>query len=403
MHDDSTIGARLRTLRQWRRMTLAQLAGQAGLSTAFLSMVERGLRTLDRRSHISALAAALRVSESEIVGGPHLSDDPERLGAHTAIPPIRVALQTNTLGEAAAESARPMAELQAVLADVDVASGLCDYVRVGELLPGLLDELHYHAVTGSGETRRQALAALIEACHVASTRAKDLGYADLSYLAATRADEAARALGDPVAIGKGAYLRIQAMPRAGSWDRAHTAALQAADAVRPYATTPEGVCVLGMLTLGAALAAAASLRVDEAADLLDEASELAARVDDDPVGNWGSFSAANVGGWRVALAVEVGEGDRVLDLVAGIDRQRYGRRRSRHACLLADVGRGLAQSRTTRHQAVGWLREAEVMAPARIRNLPAVRDTVAVLLEQSRVAAGGRELRGLASRMGLPR
>jgi transcriptional regulator with XRE-family HTH domain len=60
--DEVMIGARLRTLRRWRGMTQAELAGLSGLSPSFLSMVEHGKRMLDRRSHIAALAGALRVS-----------------------------------------------------------------------------------------------------------------------------------------------------------------------------------------------------------------------------------------------------------------------------------------------------------------------------------------------------
>ena len=71
--DGITIGARLRTLRRWRGMTQTQVAGLAGLSPSFLSMVETGQRPLDRRSHIAALAGALKVSETDLVGGPHLS------------------------------------------------------------------------------------------------------------------------------------------------------------------------------------------------------------------------------------------------------------------------------------------------------------------------------------------
>jgi DNA-binding XRE family transcriptional regulator len=40
--DEITIGARLPTLRRWRRMTQAELAELAGLSPSFLSMVETG-------------------------------------------------------------------------------------------------------------------------------------------------------------------------------------------------------------------------------------------------------------------------------------------------------------------------------------------------------------------------
>jgi transcriptional regulator with XRE-family HTH domain len=71
--DEITIGARLRTLRRWRGKSQVELAGLAGLSPSFVSMVETGQRPLDRRSHIAALASALKVSETDLVGGPHLS------------------------------------------------------------------------------------------------------------------------------------------------------------------------------------------------------------------------------------------------------------------------------------------------------------------------------------------
>jgi transcriptional regulator with XRE-family HTH domain len=77
-------------------MTQAELAGLADLSPSFVSMVEHGTRMLDRRSHITALASALRVSETDLVGGPHLSADPVQSDPQMAIPPLRVALQTNT-------------------------------------------------------------------------------------------------------------------------------------------------------------------------------------------------------------------------------------------------------------------------------------------------------------------
>ncbi len=43
-------------------MSLDTLAGLTGLSKGFLSMVENGHRQMDRRSHVEAVANALRVS-----------------------------------------------------------------------------------------------------------------------------------------------------------------------------------------------------------------------------------------------------------------------------------------------------------------------------------------------------
>lgn len=66
------------------------------------------------------------------------------------------------------------------------------------------------------------------------------------------------------------------------------------------------------------------------------------------------------------------------------------------------MGRGLAREKGTRAEAVRWLRRAEEAAPQRIRNSAPTRETVAYLLNRSRAAAGGRELRGMAARMGMP-
>jgi transcriptional regulator with XRE-family HTH domain len=82
--DEITIGARLRTLRRCRGLTQVELADRAGLSASYISMVEHGDRLLDRCSHIAALAGALRVSETDLVGGPHLSSDRLQSDPHLA-------------------------------------------------------------------------------------------------------------------------------------------------------------------------------------------------------------------------------------------------------------------------------------------------------------------------------
>ncbi|TDD68527.1 helix-turn-helix domain-containing protein [Actinomadura rubrisoli] len=404
MHDDLTIGSRLKTLRRWRGMSLEQVGGLSGLSKAFLSDVENGRRTVDRRSHIAALAAALRVSESDLVGRPHLSVDPVQAAPHGAVPALRVAIQTNRIGDAAVDRARPLRALVAETRSLEQVFIGCDYVALGERLPGVIDELHRHiAEPGDEAARREALATLVEALMYVTFRTKDLGYLDLAHEAASRADEAAHLLGDPVTIGKADYLRVQAMPRENAWGRAQVAAERAADVLQSHATGPLGVQVLGMLTLSASMAAAVQHKGEAAGQWMAEARKLAERVPDEPQDNWSSFSATNVNVWDVALAVERGEaGGAVLERAAKVDEKKIGVRRSRHAAFLADVGRGLARDSRHRDDALGWLNRAEQVAPQRTRNSKPVRETVAVLLQQARTAAGGRELRGMAARMGVP-
>jgi transcriptional regulator with XRE-family HTH domain len=56
----------LRRARLRRGLTQVELAGLAGLSYSYISMIECGRRKLTRRDHVNALAAALRVAPAEI-------------------------------------------------------------------------------------------------------------------------------------------------------------------------------------------------------------------------------------------------------------------------------------------------------------------------------------------------
>ena len=52
----SEIGRRLRQLRHSRGKSLTMVAGLAGISKSYLSLLERGERALDRRSVIAAVS-----------------------------------------------------------------------------------------------------------------------------------------------------------------------------------------------------------------------------------------------------------------------------------------------------------------------------------------------------------
>lgn len=403
--DDITIGARLRTLRRWRGLTQVQLADRAGISASYVSMVEHGTRLLDRRSHIAALAGALRVSETDLVGGPHLSADRLQSDPHMAIPPLRVALQTNSLSRPAVDQVRPLGQLhRAVFGTIEPLRRVCDYVGVGQLLPDCIDELYWHAANPTDEAaQRLALETLVEASVIASAVSKELNYLDLAYLAAQRAEEAAALLGDPVQKGKADFMWLLSLPREGSWNRTLAAAEQAASDLEPHATGPLGRQVLGMLTLTAALSAASMQRGDTAAHWLDAARDVSAYVPDTPTSNWQQFSPTNVTMWRISIGVERGEvGGAVLEQAKAVNLDLLEPKASRRAGFLADVGRGLAREPHTRAEAVRWLRRAEDAAPQRVRNSTAVRDAVAYLLGRATATAGGRELRGMAARMGVP-
>jgi len=400
--DDGTIGGRLRELRLWRHMTLAEVAGLAGVTPAYLSMAERGLRTLDRRSLISALAAALRVSETELTGGPHLGADPLQSGPHAAVPALRVALAVNALGEAVVDRARPLPQVTAELESLRPAHASGDYLLLGPPLPGILDELYWHVSKPHGEDDQvRAARALVDALGWSASLCHNLRYPDLAQIASRAAVDAARLISDPVRLGMAQFERIGTAPRA--WDYTLVMAERAANALEPHAHDERGFQVLGMLTLRCALAAMAAQKGSVATHWLSEAEKLAARVnDDDPAWNWEWFGATNVAIWRTALAVEHGESGRaVLKLAAGA-RQAKLVVATRRAALYLDIGRGLARDPRTQDEATQWLRRAEQAAPQHIRNYAPAREAVAYLLTRARTTAGGRELRGMAARMGVP-
>ncbi|MGH3673385.1 MAG: helix-turn-helix domain-containing protein, partial [Pseudonocardiaceae bacterium] len=91
-NDASTIGARARTIRRRRGLSLDVVAGLAGITKSYLSQLERGERGFNRRGLLEDLAAALGCSVADLTGQPYLPPDRAAQGAVTALPSIRLAL-----------------------------------------------------------------------------------------------------------------------------------------------------------------------------------------------------------------------------------------------------------------------------------------------------------------------
>lgn len=396
-----TIGQRLREVRHWRRKSLRVVAELAGISESYLSRLERGERQVDSRSLLEALATALEVSPSELTGAHELSCAQGMGEAHAAVVALRVALADNAIDDPAGDAGRPWPELVAALRHVNRdLRPAADYAAMGLVLPNLITDLH--AVAAVDRTHRQeALDGLLDVYTAATFTAKHLGEPDLAALAAMHARAVVAELDSPAHTALAELLRAQAV---SSPARARSMALaaRAADQVAPLVGTDQGAAEMyGMLHLTCALNAAALQRPDESAQHQAEAADVAARV----VG-WGtnfgnqSFGVPNVEFWRVTLAVERGEGAKVRELAQGINPAAVPSA-ARRAGFYTDLGRGLATERAHRQEAVVALRTAEQLAPQRVRANPFVRDIVTDLMRRARRDAIGRELRGMAYRMGL--
>ena len=171
--------------------------------------------------------------------------------------------------------------------------------------------------------------------------------------------------------------------------RAREVALTLAERSAELLEPDEGAAgqVYGMLHLSAALQSAVTGRADSARAHLTEATETASRTGDGTFAGL-NFGPANVGVWRVALALELGEPGRVVELAPDVDVATIPSA-GRQATFYGDVGRGLATMRGREAQAVEALHRAEILAPQRIRTSPFVREPVTDLMRRARRDAGG--------------
>lgn len=390
--DSSMIGARVRAVRVRQGMSLGALADATGLSKAHLSRIERGERSLDRRSTLQTIADALRTPVEELTGQPFTPRNQAENTAHAAALDIRDVLIGTELGERPDGAARPPAVLKRELWRAEQLRGACDYAGFGPLLPGLLSDSHA-AVAGEDPT---GLSLLVRSCLLVDPLCAATGHHELAWLAAERAHAAALLSEDATLIGAANVLRGFSLMKLGlkPRERALAIATSGAEELARHPTTEESAEVLGMLHLIAAYAHNAADRPGPADDRLREAAALAEYTGD---GNafdlW--FGPANVGVWQVSMAVERGEGGAVAELAAAVNRSIL--RPSRRTAMLMSVGRGLTRERDRHQEAVQAFLRAEALAPQRVHADPFTREAIGSLLS----AAGGAELRGLARRAGV--
>lgn len=398
--ENAHIGLRVQEVRTWREMSLTATAGLAGMSVSYLSMIENGHRPVTRHAVLESLALALRVSPTELTGQPYAPVDPLSAEAHTGITAIEAALDAYDLGTDPGGSPRPWPELaQAVQHLNDVLRADADYAALGSVIPGLLAELHATYVR-EPYRRRDVLAGLVYTYRAAAGVTKCLGVRGLPMVAARLAQECTEELGSPEWLGFGSFVRGYA---AGSLDRPHqyNLAVRTIDQLLPALDDSNVMQAAGSLHLNAALVKAAQGEADRARDHIAEAAALASRLPEhtDNFG-WLHFSAEAAGIWRVSLGAELGEGAKVAEYARSV-RPEAIEGKARRAAFLKDVGCALVNEKRTWEKGVQTLSDAERIAPQLIRNNPFVREVVSAQLRRARRDAGGRELRGLAWRMGI--
>ena len=400
MDETQALGRRVREVRCWRGLTLREAADLAALSFSFWGQVERGEKPVATRATLEAMASALRVHPAELTGQPWVSHDPAGAGAQAGLTAIETALECYELGVDPGDSVRAWPQI------ADDVERLCttmrwtgDYAAQSQLAPVLLGELH-GAYARMAHQRREVLLGLMNAYSSAMWTTKRLGARGLPGLAARAVRRCAETLDDPLWLGYAAWLRGAAtgqLDRAGQYQRS----VAAAESMTSQLNRGDALQACGELHLSAALAAGAQADHDTATTHLQEASALAARMDTE-VGTWAHlwFGPTTVGIWKTSIALELREHGQVLDTAKTVHPELLPST-VLQAGFWAEVGQALAAEKKTRDKAVRVLAQAERLAPQRIRHDVFVREAVAGLLRTARRDAGGRELRGLAWRLGV--
>jgi hypothetical protein len=275
------------------------------------------------------------------------------------------------------------------------------YMELGQMLPGLLVDAQVVSQEMTGDQQAMAFGLLAHSYNTASSVLRKLGDNGLAVIAADRAVQAARTVGEPLLLAASAYRLANAFLPAGRVLEAKEVALSAASGLesRLDASTAH-LATWGGLLLTAAVAAARQGDSGEAWELVGEAKSAARRLGTDHADLHTIFGPTSLAIQSVQVAAELGDGREVLRRAKLVDPTRLPsylvERRSHY---LIDVARGHAH-RADDPAAVAMLLEAERLAPQEVRYNPIASELVMVLLKRERRAATPG-LRDLSARIGV--
>jgi transcriptional regulator with XRE-family HTH domain len=394
----TTIGDRIRSLREFRNLTREQLAERADVSVDTIKVLERNRRETARIDTIRKLARALDVELGRLVGQAtvtqQLSDDGGLLALRDAI--------------------QDYGHLPGILTDVDLedppgedawansvntATGLYwsgGYTELSGVLPLLLRD--GRAVVRETPTER-AWRQLALAYQLAACLSAQAGHPDWAYTAVEKQLVAAGRASDPLMEGMGVSTLSWVLLRQGRWEQAQDIAVRKADALEPsFRATPAELAVYGNLLVAAACPAARRNRHDEAFAMLARA-EGAATISG-PVKAYGSaFSVVDVRTQKVntALAGEETRPEDALRFAADVHVEDISRP-VHSAAYRVDVAQAQYQTGDW-DGALTTLLEVERDQPEWIRFQALAAVTVREMLESER--RRNTPLRSLAARLGV--
>lgn len=406
MQDAQAIGARARMIRRRRGLSLEVVAGLAGITKTYLSMLELGQRGFNRRGLVEDLAEALGCSVADLTAQLYPAPDRATAEGRAALPGISLALNDFGPDEVPDVCPRPLDELVAWANTADEHRDQGQFSLAGRDLGTLLTELQAHALRAAPSERTRAFTALVRTCVVAGDVATRLaGNGDLAISATRRGYDMACRHGDPALIGFARWIwsiRLVKFGARGRASRVITAGINELErSAQLRSEDTLGAEMLDFAHLVQAQRAARDKQHDNARAHLAEAEEIATRIGERNAIRM-HFGPTNVALWRLGVGIELCEGGRAyeeatrtpLDVAALNSHERS-------AALYFDLARALVQDGPKRDtEAIRHLDTADHLAPTRLRNDPLARDLILTL---DRRAPRRRvwELDSLRNRFGL--
>ncbi|MFB7555329.1 helix-turn-helix domain-containing protein [Streptomyces brevispora] len=396
---NTSIGDRIRALREFRDITQDQLAQRSGVSIDTIRKLEQGVRESARINTLRSLARALDVQLERLVGQPtvtqQLSDDGGLLALRDAIQdPDSL---PGVLGDDDLEDPPAPTEWAQQVQAATATYWTGGYSSLAATLPGLLRD---GRATARQHDTESVWTHLALAYQLAASLSTQSGHPDWAYTAVEKQLAAAARASDPLLEGMGVSTLSWVLLRQGRWEQARDVAERKADALEPprRRATADQLAVYGNLLIAAATPAARADQHDEAMQLLTLAESAA--VQSGPVTAYGTaFSVTDVRTQQVnvALAGTEGRPDVALTASAGVDLGNISRP-VHSASYRVDVAHARYQTGDN-PGALELLLEVEQDQPEWIRFQAGAAATVQEMLEAER--RRNSTLRGLAARLGV--
>ncbi|MER5969280.1 helix-turn-helix transcriptional regulator [Streptomyces sp. NPDC002055] len=318
MTDALTIGDRLAALRMRRGTTQEQLAERARLSVDTVRKLEQNQRRTARLATLNALARALDVETSVLVGQPTVlepangADPPSLLALRRAVTPL-----AEIPGLDAGEDDVPppsLAQLRASLRSTELVRRRGEFTRIASVLPVLIADARAAVRALTGAERASAQAVLAEAYQVAATTLAGLGKEDAAFTAIEHSVAAARLSDDPRLETMAISCLSWIFTKQGRIDDAERVAVATAERIEPgFRSAPVDLSLWGILLLRGATAAVRAERGDTARDLLSLASAAAARIGTDRLDYATPFGPTNAAVAAVNAYVDMGQPGRAIE------------------------------------------------------------------------------------------